>query len=139
MIMSKQPYVTTFSYKCDYANEKHYEVNTLPSKTRPDEGYTIKELMARALQGMPIEERPSFFTAGEEDRINDFVTRPIDFTDLDALRTFNTNLDSSLKRAFKAKEEKEKARLAQEAKDQALKEIGDKLVNDKKEPKPKEE
>lgn len=86
---------------------RYEEGSTEPSQTVVGQAKTIKQLLARALQGIPTPDREvNYFDPEDVDNIDEYFAPGLDLTDLDDLRRRN---DQAAKAIQKAEENKAKA------------------------------
>lgn len=88
-----------------YAPRAQYETHGKPSMTVPGEAKTIKELLARALQGVENPERDANYLDVEDiGQINQFFAiGSLDLTDLETLQQRNKDLGATIEKGLKAK------------------------------------
>ncbi len=101
MVIDYNKGVVSYMNQANYTEKRVHpqgEINNDPSETIPGETLTIKEIMARALNGVgPATSNVEFFDQIELDNIQSF---PTDLTDLDASRQELIDIQASIDEAI---------------------------------------
>ncbi|AXL14928.1 hypothetical protein [Microviridae sp.] len=114
-------YNTQRSYTGENCNRA--EINTEKSLTIPGESKTVKDMLQRAMSGMPVTHAQDVHYFDEEnmDLIHEHFSPHFDLTDLDAIKLRQKELSKVIKEAEErkktAEEEAERQRAQREAED----------------------
>lgn len=102
------PYHNSYNYQDSVKIEDRKEINTEPSQTVQGAAMTTKEIMEKALGGIP-ETRANlqYFDQPDLDKINEFYRSGFDLTDLDNLSDSVAEMNQVFKQAADAKRKKE--------------------------------
>lgn len=103
--MAKQKLVIRSHYN-PLVSPTKYESNDEESMTVQGEGYTIKELLSRAIEGLPLGRREVQYLDQEDlSKISQFYRPIVDMSDLDYLKEHNAALQFQIDKFEQHKKE----------------------------------